>query len=182
MRIMTFCLRSKSSNAFPEDAGAVQRIYPNAVCLFDFLDKFAEVGHKVAVNDSDTAEYCSFLQTTLIVPGALDRERAESNRPDVGESNVNTVTLTSPSSSRPHTSSTFREFLHRFIAQLVRSNGSTSFREQNCLTLGYGLKKSDSDVVSRSHSGLECFFVNTLHNIITSPVWLQLASRVGELI
>lgn len=144
------------------DFQTVQKIYPTAVPLIDYIVKITDCNVAAIVKVDDSRKYQDFISKSLIVPLEKGLE-------------VHTKLGISKDIQQ---SSSARDFLNRFVAQMVKSN--LPFREQNCLTYGYRSKSSFTDCGMRSHAGLECYFVNTLHNIVASPVWQMLSARVGE--
>ena len=140
----------------------LQKVHPTAVSLIDYVRIIADCGEAHIVSVGDSVEYLTFLATSAIVPA----ER----RNGVGA--LFKITEDSLRSSR------VRDFLNQFVAHMVKSN--LPYRDQNCLTYGYRSKSSFTECGMRSHVGLECYFVNTLHNIVTSPMWQIFSSRVGE--
>ena len=144
------------------DFRTVQKIHPTAVPLIDYIIKVTDCNVAAIVKSDDSSKYQDFLSRSLIVP--LEKGRKIQKKFGI--------------SKDIQQSSSVRDFLNRFVAQMVKAN--LPFREQNCLTYGYRSKSSFTDCGMRSHAGLECYFVNTLHNIVTSPVWQMLSARVGE--
>lgn len=140
----------------------LQKVHSTAVSLIDYVRKIADCDEAHVISEGDSVEYLTFLTTTAIVPA----ER----RNGVGA--LFKITDDSLRSSR------VRDFLNLFVAYMVKSN--LPYRDQNCLTYGYRSKSSFTECGMRSHVGLECYFVNTLHNIVTSPMWQKFSSRVGE--
>jgi hypothetical protein len=144
------------------DSQTVQKIYPTAVPLIDYIVKITGCNVAAIVKSDDSSKYKDFMSKSLIVP--VEKARKAQTKFEI--------------SKDIQQSSSARDFLNRFVAQMVKSN--LPFREQNCLTYGYRSKSSFTDCGMRSHAGLECYFVNTLHNIVASPVWQMLSARVGE--
>ena len=144
------------------EMSTVQKIYPTAVPLLEYVLHIANCHENLIVCTTDPLNYQRFLRTSVIVPSD------KTNNHDA----LFEITKESQSSS------SIRDFLNRFIAQLVKLN--LPYREQNCLSYGYRSKTSHSDCGMRSNAGLECYFVNTLHSIVTAPVWQLFLSRVGE--
>lgn len=140
----------------------VRKIYPTAVSLLDYVSSITNSDKASIVKGDDTSKFIDFVHTTVIVPSEA-RKCTE---------------IMSLCRKDQQTSSTVRNFLNRFVAQTVKLN--LPFKEQNCLSYGYRSKSSFTNCGMRSHAGLECYFVNTLHNIVSSPLWQQFSSRVGK--
>ena len=140
----------------------VRKIYSTAVPLLDYVTSLTNSDKASIVKGDDTSKFVNFVLTTVVVP--LE-----------GRNSADVLSLCK---IRQQSSSTVRDFLNRFVAQTVKSN--LPFKEQNCLSYGYRSKSSFTNCAMRSNAGLECYFVNTLHNIVTSPLWQQFASRVGN--
>ena len=145
-----------------EKIATVRRIYPTAVSLVDYVTSLTNCDIAQIVTSSDTTKYQMFVKTTVVVP---QKKMSGSESLSICR---NDQLLSTP----------VRDFLNRFVAQIVKSN--LPFREQNCLSYGYRSKSSFNNCGMRSHAGLECYFVNTLHNIVTSALWQLFSSRVGE--
>jgi hypothetical protein len=139
----------------------VKKIYPTAICLKDYVESITTIDRSLILNYDDSLQYQNFVEFTFVVPEVKNGSES-----------------TSLCIKDQQFSSTYRDFLNRFVAQLVKSN--LPYREQNCLSYGYRAKKINTDCGIRSQTGLECYFVNTLHNLVTSKVWHQFALRVGE--
>lgn len=144
------------------EISAVQKIYPTAVPLLAYVLQIANCHEDLIVCPADPLNYQRFLCTSVIVPSAK----------------INNHDGVFEITKELQGSSSIRDFLNRFIAQLVKLN--LPYREQNCLSYGYRSKTSHSDCGMRSNAGLECYFVNTLHSIVTAPVWQLFLSRVGK--
>lgn len=149
-------------NVSRAEISTVQKIYPTAVPLLEYVLRIANCHENIIVGTSDPLNYHRFLRTSVIVPS--DGTNCDGALFEI--------------TKEPQRSSSIRDFLNRFVAQLVKLN--LPYREQNCLSYGYRSKTSHSDCGMRSNAGLECYFVNTLHIIVTAPVWQLFLSRVGK--
>ena len=145
-----------------ENTATVRKIYPTAISLVDYVMSITNCDISQIVTLADTKKYQTFVHSTVVVPTSR-------------KSNAENISLCKNDQTK---SIPVRDFLNRFVAQIVKSN--LPFREQNCLSYGYRSKSSFNNCGMRSHTGLECYFVNTLHNILTSASWQLFSSRVGE--
>ena len=72
-----------------------------------------------------------------------------------------------------------RNILNRFIVEHIRAR--PSFRERNCLSLGYRVKSDLSNNAGvRNTTDIECEYVNTIHSFLFNPSWQKLAYGLGE--
>ena len=87
----------------------------------------------------------------------------------------------SASSRNNHGDLRMRNVLNRFITQHIRTK--PSFRDRNCLALGYRIKSNMSNNAGmRNTTDIECEYINTIHSLLYTPGWQKLAYAVGEAI
>ena len=58
----------------------------------------------------------------------------------------------------------------------------TAFREQNCLALGYRAKsdRDQNNAGIRGNVDIECYYVNTIHSMLSGAAWQYLGQMIGE--
>lgn len=71
------------------------------------------------------------------------------------------------------------DILIRFISLNIAS--CRDYKRQNCLCLGYRLKSMYSKSTLTNMTNVECLHVNTLHSLVCTVAWQELADAVGEL-
>jgi len=71
-----------------------------------------------------------------------------------------------------------QSILNRLITQVVKSK--TSYRDQNCLALGYRAKGDHTNAGIRGNMDVECYYVNTIHSLLSTMPWQLLAVRLGD--
>lgn len=151
-------IRSRESKN-PTDV--VRTIFPNAVSLFDYCTSIIELSKfKVdLISPDDSPAYKDMLHSSLIVPPAPSEQ-------------AKLVFSFNGTNKFP-----MKDVLSRLVGQLVHSG--QPYHEQNCLCLGHRPKNVGSDATMRSSHDTDCFFVNSIHPIITTVSWQQLLNRIG---
>lgn len=66
------------------------------------------------------------------------------------------------------------DLVAQVIAELIKRN-----KTKHILTRGYGTPRPGSDGISSMY-GLQCYFTNTIVNIVKSEKWCELHSKIGD--
>jgi hypothetical protein len=141
--------------------GAIHSLFPSAMSLNDYIGVICG-GSACVMSPADTREYRMMLSSTLIVPDSAFL--SSDSLPLIPQPLV-------------LNRSSMRQLINRAIADMVRSN--ISYREQNVLSLGSKLKSNGSASGMRSSIDQECYHINTVQNLVMTPVWQELVSRTG---
>ncbi len=145
------------------DKDAVRAAFPNALTLLDYIKSIVSVNSCAVKNvlvDTDSQPYRDLLCNSLVLP---DENSIEEKL--IIPIRIETYPIT--------------EIVNRIVASIIRAN--QSYREQNCLSLGYRQKSSNANTSMRSNIDLECYFVNTIQPLVTTKLWQQLAHRIGTI-
>lgn len=150
-----------SSSGEKHRPDVVRTVFPNAVSLYEYCTSIIEANQQQVnlVQPTDSKAYCDLLHGSIIIPP-----------PDDG-TNKFVYHFNGKDKFPVH------DIVGRLISQLLRSG--QQYHEQNCLTLGYRLKSTGSDVTMRSNNDTELYFVNTVQAIVCTQTWQLLANRIG---
>lgn len=140
-------------------------LFPTAMRLIDYLLTILPTVRKidVIVNDNDSNNYKELVNTTMIVP----------DNNNILVVNENYFDCISTDGVPP-----IRDIVNRTVATIARTK--QSYREQNCLAIGYRRKSSRGDITMRSNIDLECYHVNTVQALVVTQSWQLLANRIGK--
>jgi hypothetical protein len=140
----------------PNRHDVVKTVFPSAVSLLVFCADILDARF-LLLEENDSDGYKSLLHNTLVIPPVV---------------NVSKIIV---SKVQPYP---IGETIGRLVSQCVRSN--ISFREQNCLALGYRSKSVNADATMRGSNDTEVYFVNTVQSIVTTQHWQLFANRIGR--
>ena len=151
-----------SSTGSKHRTDVVRTVFPNAISLYEYCTSTIQRNQQqiVLIQPTDSKAYCDLLHTSIIIP------------PPDDEINKQTYNFNGRDKFPVH------DIVGRLVSQLLRSG--QQYHEQNCLTLGYRLKSTGSDVTMRSNNDTELYFVNTVQAIVCTQTWQQLANRIGN--
>lgn len=146
----------------------VNSIFPSAVTLREFIVAHIQVNATPFLEfPGDTESYRNLLHKAIVIIPAV-------------ENDINKQTFPHPPPQI--IASSISDVVNRIVAGMVRNN--TNYKELNCLALGYCRKstKTSVDMSSnmRNHMDVECYFVNTVHNMVSTKTWHLLATRIGN--
>ena len=145
--------------------------FPEALSLLDYallLGPDADaVKAAFCTGPGEPNDFLELLEHSLVIP------ETSPPRIVVGEAVLQPVRNISGAEEDTN----MKNILNRLIAQSVRNK--VSYRNQNCLTLGYRAR-TDKSRGMRGNIDVECYFVNTIHALLTTNKWQHLAKRAGE--
>ena len=155
---------------------ATADLLPSSVSLFDYICTLTSYTHNeleeiIAKRAVPSQDFERLLQEVKVLP--------ESAPPRDLVLDWRGMPYSSP--LRNNCDLKMRNVLNRFITQHIRTK--PSFRERNCLALGYRIKSDLSNNAGmRNTTDIECEYINTIHSLLFTPSWQKLAYFVGEAI